>query len=105
MKKISILVPLILMVSSTCASGAEKPLLVVLEETGQKREGVPVFGIHPNNAQVVAKLLRGWPLHMLRLFRCEQTYLRANGGPEPEPAYLLLSNNQGGFPRYGFFLG
>lgn len=35
----------------------------------------------------------------------EQTYLLNKENVAPEPAYLLLSSNQGGFPRQGFFLG
>jgi DNA uptake protein ComE-like DNA-binding protein len=100
-----ILITSLFVLTPFLCSSAEKPLLVILEETGQKREGMSVLRVHPDNARIAAKLLQGWSGHMLRLFRYEQNYLHHQGGHEPEPAYLLLSNNQGGFPRYGFSLG
>lgn len=85
--------------------GADRPLLVILEETGQVRDGIPVLRVHPENARIAAAVGRGWAGHMLRLYRWEQWYLSGQGGGDLESAYLLLSNNEGGFPRYGFYLG
>lgn len=85
--------------------GADKPLLVILEETGQVRDGIPVLRVHPENARIAAAVGRGWAGRLLRLYRWEQWYLSGQGGGDLESAYLLLSNNQGGFPRYGFYLG
>jgi hypothetical protein len=84
---------------------ADRPLVVVLEETGQMRDGVPVFRPYPDQQRVAAVLERGFSGRMLRLFRYEQAYLHKRDGLTTEPAYLLLSSKQGGFPRAGFYLG
>jgi hypothetical protein len=85
-------------------TGAE-PLLIVLRETGQTRNGFPVMAPHPQAAQVVKGLSRGFSGRLLRLYQYEQAYLGRLENVKPEPAYLLLSNRQGGFPRFGFYLG
>ncbi len=83
---------------------ADQPALVLLKETGQKRDGKPVLA--PTTDTQVSKILsHGFASHTLRLFQYEQIYLQKKGGPAPEPAYLLLSSRQGGFPCYGFYLG
>ncbi len=84
---------------------APSPLLEVLRETGNTRDGVPVYGSHPDAAHYVTALSRGFSGRLLRLYALEQRYLQATRGIAPEPAYLLLSNHMGGFPRFGFFLG
>ncbi|MBI2841335.1 MAG: hypothetical protein HYX75_23715 [Acidobacteria bacterium] len=104
MRSLILLRGLLLTFALPCLA-TETPLLVILEETGQSRDELPVLRVHPENARIAALLRRGWAGRMLRLYRWEQTYLRNEGGGEPESAYLLLSNNQGGFPRYGFYLG
>lgn len=82
-----------------------RPLLGVLRDTGTTRDGVPVYAAHPDAARYVAGLTRGMSGRLLRLYALEQHYLQVKKGIEPEPAYLLVSNNQGGFPRFGFYLG
>ncbi|MEW6364914.1 MAG: hypothetical protein AB1714_09770 [Acidobacteriota bacterium] len=83
---------------------ADQDSLVLLKETGQVRDGKPVLALTTDTA--VSKILsRGLAARCLRLFRYQQVYLQKKGGPPPEPAYLLLSSRQGGFPCYGFFLG
>lgn len=104
MRSSNLLLTLLYALALPCL-GAEKPLLVVLEETGQQRDGLPVLRVHPESARIAALLSHGWPGRMLRLYRWEQTYLSNKGGGQPESAYLLLSTNEGGFPRYGFYLG
>jgi hypothetical protein len=89
---------------STFAQIKENPLLVVLSDTGQVRDGLPVLKPHPEGPAVAGILLNGFPLKMLRLYRCVQTYLNASLNGRPEPAYLLFSSHQGGFPRFGFYL-
>ena len=81
------------------------PLLEVLCETGATRDGVPVYGPHPGAARYVAGLTRGFSARLLRLYALEQHYLQVTKGTEPEPAYLLISDHMGGFPRFGFYLG
>jgi hypothetical protein len=86
------------------AKGADRPLVVVLEETGQTREGLPVFRPYPGQERIAAVLQRGFSGRMLRLFQYEQAYLHKKDGLTREPAYLLLSSKEGGFPRAGFYL-
>lgn len=83
---------------------AEPPLLVVMTPTGASRDGLPVYTRHPDPAPHEAVLTRGFSGRLLRLFRWEQRFLARRDGRAVEPAYLLLSKNQGGFPRFGFWL-
>jgi hypothetical protein len=84
-------------------SSAAEPALVILTETGQHRDGLPVLDHHPAPDRHLALLTRGFSGRLLRLYPIVQRM--ANPGRPPEPAYLLLSNTQGGFPRFGFHLG
>lgn len=83
---------------------AAESTLVILTETGQSRDGVPVLKLHTNPATVTEVLSRGFSRRLLHLYQYEQEYLRRASGSRPEPAYLLLSGNEGGFPRFGFYL-
>ncbi len=80
------------------------PLLVILEPTGQTRDGLPVLTPHRDARRVVEVLTRGFSGRLLRLYALEQAFLARATGRPPEPAYLLLSDRQGGFPRFGFYL-
>ncbi len=80
-------------------------LLMILRETGEHRNGYPVFEPHPEPCQWTALLTRGFSGRLLRLYAMLQTFLQGVDGRTPEPAYLLLSNNDGGFARTGFYLG
>lgn len=82
----------------------EPPLLVVMAPTGTEREGVPVYRRHPNGETYMAVLSQGFAGRMVRLYRLVQQFLAARDGAAIEPAYLLMSGNEGGFPRYGFWL-
>jgi len=79
--------------------------LVVLAPTGEVRDGLQVLQRHPDPSATEAALTRGFSGRMLRLYALEQEFLRRKTGRAPEPAYLLLSNRQGGFPQFGFYLG
>jgi len=94
-----------LMGQADARPAARIPLLVVLQDTGETREGLPVLEERPDAATYLAVLTRGFSGRMLRLFRYEQQWLAAADGRPVEPAYLLLSSQQGGFPRFGFWLG
>ena len=83
---------------------AEEPKLLVLTETGHIRNGLPVLLPHPGGAEIEALFSRGFSGRLLRLYQYEQEYLRRATGLHPEPAYLLLSGQRGGFPRFGFYL-
>lgn len=84
----------------TCMS----TLLVVLEETGAGHDGLPVLALHRDPAPIAKVLEKGLSGHLLRVYRWGQNYLERREGIQPEPAYLLLSNNEGGFARFGFHL-
>ena len=86
------------------AAAAPPPLLVVLEPTGTTRDGLPVLTRHRAGERVVAVLSRGFSGRLLRLYALEQAFLSRATGRVPEPAYLLLSDRQGGFPQFGFYL-
>ena len=96
-----------LAIACLCAGTAQAqilPPLVVLQPTGATRNGLPVFSRHPQGPAVAGVLARGFSGRLLRLYAMEQEYLRRRTGAAPEPAYLLLSNRQGGFPEFGFML-
>ncbi len=80
-------------------------LLVVLADTGRTCGDLPVLEVDPAAHRHRAALTRGFSGRLLQLYRWEQQYLARRDGRPVEPAYLLLSGNQGGFPRYGFCLG
>jgi len=82
-----------------------EPALVVLRDTGITREEHPVLSLHPDAGEITRILTGGFSGRLLRLYRYEQVFLQKMAGSEREPAYLLLSDNRGGFPRFGFFLG
>jgi len=88
----------------TGSAFAQAPPLVVLQPTGETRNSLPVFRPHPQGPVVAGALTRGFSGRLLRLYAMEQAYLHQRTGAAPEPAYLLLSNRQGGFPEFGFVL-
>jgi hypothetical protein len=77
--------------------------LVALAPTGQTAAGLPVLALR-KAGEIDRVLGRGFCGRLLRLYALEQEYLHRETGREPEPAYLLLSSQQGGFPRFGFVL-
>jgi hypothetical protein len=87
------------------APASTVPLLQVVADSGEAREGLPVFRPHPDAARISAEVLRGFPSRMVVLYRLEQEYLRRRRGSTVEPAYLEFSKRQGGFPGVGFWLG
>jgi hypothetical protein len=81
------------------------PLLVVLADTGEMRDGLHVFRPHPRGSAIASELLRGFPARLVRMYRMQQAYLHRATGAGVEPAYLEFSTRQGGFPGFGFWLG
>ena len=79
--------------------------LVILSPTGEVRDGLPVLQHHSDPAPTTAVLSRGFSGRLLRLYALEQEFLRQKNGRKPEPAFLALTDRQGGFPRSGFYLG
>lgn len=76
------------------------PLLVVLTDTGAREQDLPVVARHPDPQMYIHELSRGFSGRLLRLYALAQRFARPDFSPQP--AYLVLSNNQGGFPRTGF---
>lgn len=74
----------------------------MLSDTGQTRDGLAVLVPHTDAAQFDAVLARGYARRIARLYAMAQRFARP--GVPPRPAYLALTDNQGGFPRNGFFL-
>ncbi len=85
------------------ALGAPPPRLVVLTPAGETAAGLPLLVRRPQG-EIDRVLSRGFSGRLLRLYALEQEDLRRETGTAPEPAYLLLSTQQGGFPRFGFVL-
>ncbi|MEW5982793.1 MAG: hypothetical protein AB1806_10540 [Acidobacteriota bacterium] len=87
---------------------AEPPpdaLLVVLTNTGTIcGSGLPRLTPHPAADRYLDVLARGFSGRLLRLYRHVQELRRRTEAAPIEPAYLLLSTTQGGFPRFGFCL-
>jgi hypothetical protein len=95
-------VAFLLLVTALPAMAAPQSL-VLLSPSGMTRNGLPVLERRaPDDVSRV--LARGCSGRLLRLYALEQEYLRRETGAAPEPAYLLLSTQQGGFPRFGFVL-
>ena len=71
--------------------------VLVLSATGQQREGLPEAVPHPEPQKYLDGLTRGYPKHLLRLYQLEQRFVRPDR-PQ-QPGILMLTDNQGGFPR------
>lgn len=82
----------------------ERADIVVLTETGDERNGLPVLAHHPRPEAVVSALHSGVSGVLIRVYRLVQQYRRVQDGTPVEPAYMLLSSSQGGYARYGFVL-
>ena len=72
---------------------AASPLLVILTETGQTKEGLPVLAAHPDADEARDKLLRGFSGRVMRIYRMARTYLEAREGVPVEPAASLASGS------------
>jgi hypothetical protein len=86
------------------ASGPQPSLLVVLSDTGTVRDRLPVFTAHPDAQRYLDVLQRGYSGRLVRLYRSIQVLRNRRDGTPIEPAYLVLTDHQGGFPREGFSL-
>lgn len=100
----SVAVAALLALSATASPDAlpAQPLLVVLRDTGATHGNLPVVERDPDPGVDVEELSRGFAGRLLRLYQLAQRFVRP--GVPPQPAYLVLSGNQGGFARTGFYL-
>lgn len=96
-----ILLLLLTFLPSSAAAETPPPLLVILSDTGKQHDGRPIVE-RVTNTQHLAVLSRGFSGKVLRLYQLAQRF--AHPERPAEPAYLVLSDNQGGFPRAGFEL-
>jgi len=83
--------------------------VVLLQPVDSTIGGIPVLKIKPSEdtvSQVVYDLFEySFMRTSVKLYYLVQAYLINEGQLELyEPAYLLLSQNQGGFPKFGFYL-
>ena len=109
MSRASFLVLLAAMTGSSALAapapaGPDVPLLAILSDSGTQRDGLPVFVHHPDERRYLDVLERGYSGRLVRLYRALQTLRHARDGTPIEPAYLVLTSHQGGFPREGFIL-
>lgn len=99
---LTITVVLFLLTASPVQHGeSTEPLLIVLSDTGRQQDGRPVVE-RANAPEHLAVLTSGYSGRVLRLYRMAQRF--AHPDKTAQPAYLVLSDNQGGFPRAGFVL-
>ncbi len=92
---------LLLLLLGAGPASTEAPLLVVLTDTGRQQDGRPVVE-RIDASEHLAVLTASYSGRLLRLYRLVQHF--AHPDRPPQPAYLVLSDNQGGFPRAGFVL-
>lgn len=88
-------------VLGVCLLQAEPPSLRVLSDTGQRRDGFPAVERHPDPRPYIDALTRGYSGRLLRLYQLEQRFVRP--GQPTQPGILVLSDNDGGFPRWGLY--
>jgi len=87
----------------------KSPEFVILMPADSSINDLPVLKEKPKSdtiKQIVDELFRtSYMFNSVRLYYLAQIYLINIGKQKHiEPAYLLLSNNQGGFPKFGFYL-
>jgi len=85
------------------------PFIQIMQETGEMREDLPVMELVPETdtlSRMVYRSIRSSFLErFLELYRLCQCYLVGEGIlQDVEPAYLALTDHQGGFAKQGFYL-
>ena len=78
----------------------ETPPIIVLSQSGVAQDGTPIVSHAAEADRYVKVLTSGFSGRLLRLYVLAQRFSH----PERplQPAYLVLSDTQGGFPRWGF---
>ncbi|MCB9048711.1 MAG: helix-hairpin-helix domain-containing protein [Lewinellaceae bacterium] len=83
--------------------------IVILRPTGETIDGLPEMAIVPDTSLLYRKARQAvghtFAREIVELYFLAQVYLRNKGERETiEPAYLALTQNQGGYARFGFHL-
>jgi hypothetical protein len=73
----------------------------VYSDTGARRGDLPVVVPIPDPEPYLRVLTHGYAARLLRLYQLEQRLVRPDR--VPQPGILVLSDNQGGFPRFGLY--
>jgi hypothetical protein len=73
----------------------------VYSDTGARRGDLPVVVPTPDPEPYLRVLTHGYAARLLRLYQLEQRLVRPDR--VPQPGILVLSDNQGGFPRFGLY--
>lgn len=83
--------------------------VVILRPTGKTIDSLPEMAVVPDTAQLHRAALEAignsFAREIIDLYFLAQIYLRNKGERRAiEPAYLALTQNQGGYARFGFYL-
>ncbi|ODS35245.1 MAG: hypothetical protein A7315_01985 [Candidatus Altiarchaeales archaeon WOR_SM1_79] len=82
---------------------------IILKPTDETKNDLPVLEIFPDEAEnkkiVQSLFVNSYMREAVKFYFLVQNYLKNQKNLDShEPAYLLLSNTQGGYPRFGFYL-
>lgn len=110
--RISISFFLLIISYSLCAQAIPdtfNPKIVFLQPTGSEIEGMPEMVVLPDSSELYNKLKmdvdNSFIKDMLDIYYLAQVYLLNKSELDSiEPAYLALTDNQGGFAKFGFAL-
>jgi hypothetical protein len=105
MKKILFLILILL---GSYVKATDTPRLVLLKPTGHEIEGLTEMEVYPNSSEMFKMMneivSKSVIKEFLELHEILQVYLYKTTGKEIEPAYLALTDNQGGFAKKGFVI-
>lgn len=90
-------------------SEAGDPLVRIMKETGEYQDQLPVMEVLPDHdtlcVSIQQNIRNSFMLRCLELYRLCQCYLVSEGHlHQIEPAYLALTDHQGGYAKQGFIL-
>lgn len=83
--------------------------IVILQPVGETADGLPEMAAVPDTAQLHRTAMQAiggtFAREIIDLYFLAQVYLKNKGERKAiEPAYLALTQNQGGYARFGFYL-
>jgi hypothetical protein len=99
---------LILIFIGSISKASDTPQLILLKPTGNEIDGLTEMIIYSDESDVSIKMneivSKSVIKEFLELHDILQIYLYKTRGKEIEPAYLALTENQGGFAKKGFVI-